>query len=515
SKSERSLNEESGEEDDKKKRGTFFPWPRNKSANQSQKRKQYRDSEDFHDTNEPSFDRRESQGSMSSGASAKKPDTSTVSVPVPEKEKPLKFCSVSLPDGSTCAVPIKPGVSIRGMLSGLCEKLAINLAAVDLFLVGGDKPLVLDQDSSTLISRDLRLEKRTLFRLDLVPINRSVGLKAKPTKPVTEVLRPVVAKYGLSLNELVARINGEQEPLDLGVPISNLDGLRVVLDKQDQTKGKDNTNKHKGGSIKQAPVVASNRRNQKTMEEDKPMGKSSSVKTKGEDGKHTKDGKVKPVDRTSKRKPQKINLEEAEEFFEMLSKAQGNRAEDQRGLLKKEDLILPEFLRLKPSATDPTSSTPATHKGGNRKSTEMDGKNSSIGNSLKSTQQPGKLDYNENSSNKTRPPDPLENRYRCASVPLNSHKSDSCNVPFSAPLSPIPHVQDTSLPRWDRKSGDWQTETIQTVDDENVADLTLVAEGDIASPNSTLLPPSPTPPSSVSKLMEANFSPPTPLTSQE
>lgn len=43
-------------------------------------------------------------------------------------------------------------------------------------------------------------------RLDLVPINRSVGLKAKPTKPVTEVLRPVVAKYGLSLSDLVAKI---------------------------------------------------------------------------------------------------------------------------------------------------------------------------------------------------------------------------------------------------------------------------------------------------------------------
>lgn len=44
------------------------------------------------------------------------------------------------------------------------------------------------------------------FRLDLIPINRSVGLKAKPTKPVTEVLRPVVAKYGLNLNNLVARL---------------------------------------------------------------------------------------------------------------------------------------------------------------------------------------------------------------------------------------------------------------------------------------------------------------------
>lgn len=66
----------------------------------------------------------------------------------------------------------------------------------------------------------------------------------------------MVAKYGLHLSDLVARIvsppallwqpvdedkethqarlsflqSGEVEPLDLGLPISNLDGLRVVLD---------------------------------------------------------------------------------------------------------------------------------------------------------------------------------------------------------------------------------------------------------------------------------------------
>eukprot|EP00063_Salmo_salar_P071088 XP_014045923.1 PREDICTED: regulator of G-protein signaling 12-like [Salmo salar] len=118
----------------------------------------------------------------------------------------LRQCNINLPDGTCCSVPVRAGFSIRELLLGLCEKLCINVAAVDLFLVGGEKPLVLDQDCMTLCSRDLRLEKRTLFRLDLVPINRSVGLKAKPTKPVTEVLRPVVAKYGLQLNDLVARI---------------------------------------------------------------------------------------------------------------------------------------------------------------------------------------------------------------------------------------------------------------------------------------------------------------------
>lgn len=56
-------------------------------------------------------------------------------------------------------------------------------------------------------------------RLDLVPINRSVGLKAKPSKPVTEVLRPVAAKYGLRLSELVARLVSDQADGVTGPPV--------------------------------------------------------------------------------------------------------------------------------------------------------------------------------------------------------------------------------------------------------------------------------------------------------
>lgn len=52
---------------------------------------------------------------------------------------PLMQCNISLPDGSCCAVPLRSGVSIRDLLLGLCEKLCINLAAIDLFLVGGEK----------------------------------------------------------------------------------------------------------------------------------------------------------------------------------------------------------------------------------------------------------------------------------------------------------------------------------------------------------------------------------------
>ncbi|NXF16362.1 RGS12 protein, partial [Rhodinocichla rosea] len=487
SKSGRSLNEESGEEDtEKKKRGTFFSWSRSKSLGKSQKRREngdYPNGEYSFQSNGLSY-RRESQGSMSSTASLDLSETSRLPAFVPDKDKSPKYCCVNLPDGSSSKMAVKSGFSIKEVLSGVCEKHGINIAAVDLFLVGGDKPLVLHQDSSILESRDLRLEKRTLFRLDLVPINRSVGLKAKPTKPVTEVLRPVVAKYGLNLNELVARLSGEQEPLDLGVPISNLDGQRVVLDEKEPSKGR-------GKFVEKLLFVSLNVSSTLTFllmqGEGRALGKSNSIKMKGENGKNAREVRLSKredsIAKIGKKKSHKINLDEAEEFFELISKAQSNRADDQRGLLRKEDLILPDFLRLPPTGPEPSSSTPAGPKGLSKRVSKSDG---SDGCTSPSGKQESLQNSNENSVKKV---GYSENKHKSALAALHGQKTFS--VPFSPPLSPIPHAQENNAAVWKRQSRELQAEGIQMVDDENVADLTLVAEGDISSPNSTLLPPPP------------------------
>ncbi|KAM4707679.1 regulator of G-protein signaling 12 [Discoglossus pictus] len=510
-KSGKSLNEESGGEDDndRKKRATFFSWSRSKSVGRSQKKKENGDiTNDCSLINGGSGKRRESQGSVSSSASLElincgtngnvlEFESSRVSSSIPEKEKSPKHCYISLPDGSSCAMVVKAGFSIKEILSGLCEKHGFNIAAVDLFLVGGNKPLVLGQDSSILESRDLRIEKRTLFRLDLVPINRSVGLKAKPTKPVTEVLRPVVAKYGLNLSELVARLSGEQEPLDLGVPISNLDGQRVVLEEKDNFKGKE---KQKVPVLKSNPTVMSNSRNHTSPTEDRPLIKSASIRLKGENGKSSRDTRTPRKDeavlRMGRKKQHKINLDEAEEFFELISKAQSNRAEDQRGLLRKEDLILPDFLRLTPADHVPST------QGAPKTSSKRTGRNDGL----------DKTNSSHNCAEKPNKSGGLEKREQSDCPPPSSRRP---YVPFHAPLSPIPHTQERNLPSREKHSRDLPTECIQTIEDDNVADLTLVAEGDISSPNSTLLPPPPTPPYDLSRLSEANFSPPPPLSGSQ
>ncbi|XP_053088819.1 regulator of G-protein signaling 12b isoform X1 [Pangasianodon hypophthalmus] len=452
SKSVKALNEECKDEHGDKKKGSLFPWPRNRSFGKGHKKK---------DLGEYSFSgndgRRESQGSLSSGASLElgtsasgKNEGEVSRNSMSLSERAVRYCNINLPDGSCCSVPIRPGVSIREVLLGLCEKLCINLAAVDLFLVGGEKPLVLDQDCMTLCSRDLRLEKRTLFRLDLVPINRSVGLKAKPTKPVTEVLRPVVAKYGLHLGDLVARISGEKEPLDLGLPISNLDGLRVVLEAAEH--GSAAKDKQKLTLTKShGPPLST--RSQSATAEDRSSGKATTVKTRAQ---------------MEKRKQKKLNIDEAEEFFELISKAQSNRADDQRGLLNKSDLVLPDFLRLDHDTSPgdvPISSTPDPRKPRPRSKEN--------GSALSASHQTQSLDSGVEGPGGRR-----------AFMPLHRNPAPRKQATFGPTLSPISH----SHGEWKRESGAQALE-----EEEHGTDLTLVGEGDIAIPNSLLLPPSPLP----------------------
>ncbi|XP_032348996.1 regulator of G-protein signaling 12 isoform X3 [Camelus ferus] len=459
SKSGRSLNEELGDEDSEKKRkGAFFSWSRTRSTGRSQKKKDHSDR-----PNDPlhangGLGRRESQGSVSSAGSLDLPEACRTLGP--ERDKATKHCSIQLPDGTSCMVPVRAGLSIKEVLSGLCERQGINGAAVDLFLVGGDKPLVLHQDSSILESRDLRLEKRTLFRLDLVPINRSVGLKAKPSKPVTEVLRPVAAKYGLRLSELVARLNGEKEPLDLGAPISSLDGQRVILEEKDPSRGKVSTDKQKSAPAKQSTSVSTSSRSQSATGEERTLGKSNSIKIKGENGKNARDPRLskreESIAKIGKKKFQKINLDEAEEFFELISKAQSNRADDQRGLLRKEDLVLPEFLRLPPSPTELTPSLASAKAFGQRPTT------------------------GHGKERAPRPREPQGPAWDCRESPATSPGSAD-SAPFCAPGTPSPPAQEA------------EARDVQTVEGEHVADLTLTGEGDINSPNSTFLPPPPAP----------------------
>ncbi|KTG41853.1 hypothetical protein cypCar_00026041 [Cyprinus carpio] len=198
-----------------------------------------------------------------------------------------------------------------------------------------------------------------------------------------------------------------------------------------------------------------------TQGEDKAAGKASSVKTRAQ---------------VEKRKQKKLNIDEAEEFFELISKAQSNRADDQRGLLNKSNLVLPDFLRLDMEADSSNlSSTPVSHK--NRPRSKENGS------ALSASHQSQSLD---SAVEGTAP--------RRALLPPNNPLRNAAGrnpPPFSSSLSPIPHSQKGG------SSGitDWRSDGgVQALEEEESStDLTFVAEGDITSPNSSLLHHSPMP----------------------
>lgn len=154
------------------------------------------------------------------------------------------------------------------------------------------------------------------------------------------------------------------------------------------------------------------------------------------------------------------------EFFELISKAQSNRADDQRGLLRKEDLVLPEFLRLPPGSTELALCTPAPAKG-------FDKRPSTTGHGVE----------------KASPP-----RDSPATSPGSARSPGSAHSPPGPPGAALPRqeAKEGATQVWRRHSREVEAGGIQT-EDESGADLTLVGEGDISSPSSTLLPPPPSP----------------------
>ena len=60
-------------------------------------------------------------------------------------------------------------------------------------------------DVATLGSKEIKIEKRVLFRMDL-PNKKSIGVKAKPNRTIQDVFRPILHKYNIRLEDMVVHI---------------------------------------------------------------------------------------------------------------------------------------------------------------------------------------------------------------------------------------------------------------------------------------------------------------------
>lgn len=178
----------------------------------------------------------------------------------------------------------------------------------------------------------------------------------------------------------------------------------------------------------------------------------------------------------------------AAEFFDLISKAQSNRADDQRGLLNKSDLQLPDFLRLSPNnPTAPPSCNPEPLC-----STPNSRNTSNAGFPSSSSQRGNKGNGNHRGI--------IGSGLHLLSASHQSQSLDSAlcaeyggsrkarpHPSFPATVSPIQTNRTTAqgLP-----PGPDSGESIQMLEEDTLSDLTLVGEADINSPSLNYITPS-------------------------
>lgn len=252
------------------------------------------------------------------------------------ESRPGKYCCVYLPDGTASLVLARPGLTIRAMMASICEKRGLSLPDIKVYLVGNEqKALVLDQDCTVLADQEVRLENRITFQLELAALQRVVLISAKPTKRLQEALQPILAKHCLSAHQIQLRRPGEKQPLDLGMLVSSVAAQRLVLDTLPGVKISETGDTHPHRNQRTPPGTQDKGIHLPPLPLSSLAGAPSSV--------------------TGKRQTCDI-----EGLVELLNRVQSSGAHDQRGVLRKEDLVLPEFLQLPAQGPNSPKAPPQT-----------------------------------------------------------------------------------------------------------------------------------------------------------
>ncbi|XP_034233546.1 regulator of G-protein signaling loco-like isoform X3 [Thrips palmi] len=138
------------------------------------------------------------------------------------------LCRVILPDGATTVVQTKYNETVSDLVQRLLEKRGLNYQHFQVFVGSNPKAVALDEVSSILSNKEVRVEPRVVFRLDL-PNRKTVGVKSRPGKTLGEVLRPVLHKYGYRLHLVTVCLMSENEVVSLGTPVSSVDNQRLQV----------------------------------------------------------------------------------------------------------------------------------------------------------------------------------------------------------------------------------------------------------------------------------------------
>lgn len=319
----------------------------------------------------------------------------SINVDQRRESESFQFCRVVLPDHSSTIVLCKEGQTLRQALVNLCERRHLSFVAHDVFLGGGEKlvPLEeLDEDMSIMGGREIVLEHRTLFRLELPDGIMPLCVKVKPEQNVRLFLEPILSRQGLPSDHVMVHLAGREVPLDPDIPASSIEHQCVVVETDDQfagnassqssfTSGKPSQalrSSRRGSSKKNAlddlafeevvrgrrqslgnghfddlgvwvPALKSARSEESLKDWNRGEGsfgksliKAQSLFARKRREASEQDKNLPVVNKSGRFTNDKPG--NVKDFFELISKVQSNRMDDQRGQLKG-NLELPDFLK--------------------------------------------------------------------------------------------------------------------------------------------------------------------------
>ncbi|XP_048850874.1 regulator of G-protein signaling 14-like [Brienomyrus brachyistius] len=229
-----------------------------------------------------------------------------------------KYCCVYLPDGTASLVATRAGVSVRDMLAVPCKKRGIPFNDVTAYLQSNTKePLSMDLDSYVLKEQQVLLELQVTFLVEVAFPRTIVKVTQKSSKTLGEALLRVMQEHGIQPEEAVVTMTGSKDALDTTMNITSLANKKLQLDKA--------RSKSETGRLGVSDQPALHQRQPAT-------------------GQTLSADKLRPNSR--RRNATVRRTYDMDGLMELLNRAQWCSADDQRGLLCKDHLELPEFLQL-------------------------------------------------------------------------------------------------------------------------------------------------------------------------
>ncbi|XP_014249405.1 regulator of G-protein signaling loco isoform X2 [Cimex lectularius] len=138
------------------------------------------------------------------------------------------LCRVVLPDGSTAVVHTRPNHTVRHLITRLLDKRALCYSDFHIINSYLNKTVPLDEDASVLSGQEVKIERRVSFRLDL-PNRKTVAVKSKQCKTLSQVLRPILNKYGYKLEMVTLCLMSENEVLEPSLSVTHVDSQRIQV----------------------------------------------------------------------------------------------------------------------------------------------------------------------------------------------------------------------------------------------------------------------------------------------